>query len=114
MPETTNTEMDSVATHSSGRCAAYAAEMHAAKDAAQALAAAWAADPAAAAAVVRHQAAQRLADEPAPDSCAVLENTKRSYAAYGDRHAADPEAVRRFEAAAQTYADALNRLEATI
>ena len=81
---------------------------------AEPMAAAWAADPAAAAAVIRYRAAQSLADEPAPDSCAVLENTKRSYAAYGDYRAADPESVRRFEAAEHLYVSALRALRATV
>jgi hypothetical protein len=78
--------------------------------AAAALAEAWAADPAAAAAVLRYRAARRAADEPAPDSCAVLEGMQAAYAAFGVLSTMDAEAVRRFEAAEARYAAALARV----
>ena len=114
MTETTRRHEDAGDPAIADRTSAYAAEMRAARDAAQTLAAAWAADPAAAAAVIRYRAAERAAEEPAPDSCAVLEATRRTYAAYADRHAADAEAVGRFEGAEEAYASALKALERTI
>lgn len=96
------------------RGAAYAGEMQAAVIAAAELAASWSADPAAAAAVIRNREAQKRADAPAPDSCTVLEALKASYATYAELRGADPEAIRRFEAAERAYDEALRRLERTL
>ena len=81
-----------------------------AADAAAELAAAWAADPAACAALLRYRAAQAYAQEQAPDSCAVLEKMQVSYAAFGVLHRCHPDAVERFRRAEAGYREALAKL----
>ncbi len=75
------------------------------------LAAAWAADPGAVAALLRHRAATAWVKEPAPDSCVLLERQKVSYATYAELQNADRRAVDRYVAAEQQYRDALHRLQ---
>lgn len=74
------------------------------------LAAAWAADPEACASVLRYRAAKARSEEPAPDSCAVLDGLSVSYQAYGRLQRCDPATVERFERAEAQYQEALSAL----